>query len=171
MARYRILPERSKVWIEARSSLHPINSSTDGLEGYVELEMGEDGRVDLATPPSAKLSLAVERLRSGNRLEDRELQKRIDARRYPTIDGVLSHIYPAGIDGSYRVKGEVTFRGVTRSHEDHMTIEAVDQRTIRLSGGSRFDVREFGMDPPKILMLKVEPEVDVKVEILAEKEG
>ena len=29
-----------------------------------------------------------------------------------------------------------------------------------------FDIREFGMEPPRILMLKVEPEVTVRVEIL-----
>jgi hypothetical protein len=39
-----------------------------------------------------------------------------------------------------------------------------------MAGSSRFDIREFGMEPPKMLMLRVEPEVDVRVEILAEKE-
>ena len=43
--------------------------------------------------------------------------------------------------------------------------------TLRLTGESIFDIRDFGMDPPRILMLKVEPEVGVRVEILAEREG
>ena len=50
MARYRIVPERSHVWFDGRSSLHPIHSGTDGLEGYVELEFGPDGVVDLSSP-------------------------------------------------------------------------------------------------------------------------
>ena len=39
MARYIISPDRSRVWIEARSNVHPIHSSTNGLEGYVELTL------------------------------------------------------------------------------------------------------------------------------------
>lgn len=62
MARYKIVPERSRVWIDARSNLHPIHSTTEGLEGFVDLELGSDGGVDLSTKPTGKLSLPVSRL-------------------------------------------------------------------------------------------------------------
>ena len=61
----------------------------------------------------------------------------------------------------------MTFRGVALQHEDRMDITAVDDRTIRLAGASSFDIRDFGMQPPKVLLLKVEPEVQVRVEIFA----
>jgi polyisoprenoid-binding protein YceI len=170
-SRYRIAPERSHVWIDAKSSVHPIHSSTDGLEGYVELEMTPDGAIDFGTKPAGKLSLAVSRLSTGNRLEDRELQKRVDARRYPTIDGVLDQVERSGADGRYKVAGDITFRGVSRHYADQMTIEAVDGETIKLAGTSRIDVRDFGLQPPRMLMLRVEPEVDVRVEILAVKQA
>ena len=38
------------------------------------------------------------------------------------------------------------------------------------AGESTFDIRDFGMEPPRILMLKVQPEVGVRVEIVAERE-
>jgi hypothetical protein len=41
---------------------------------------------------------------------------------------------------------------------------------LRLEGRSTFDIRDFGMDPPRILMLRVHPEVAVRVEIVAERE-
>jgi len=56
---------------------------------------------------------------------------------------------------------------VLRHYEDLMTMEMIDERTISLTGSSRFDIRDFGMQPPKVLVLKVEPEVDVKVAIVA----
>jgi polyisoprenoid-binding protein YceI len=168
--RYSIVPERSTVRIDARSNVHPIHSETSGLEGFVELDLEPTGSVDLANAPVGRLSLDVERLKSGNRLEDREMQKRVDAKRYPRIEGVLDAMVGNGNDGSYRVSGDVTFRGVSRRHEDLMEVAAVDERTIRLSGSSTFDIREFGMEPPKVLMLKVEPEVDVTVEIFAVKD-
>lgn len=169
VSRYKISPTRSRVWIDAKSSLHPIHSSTDGLEGFVELDGDGSERLEVS---SGKVSLPVDRLSSGSRLEDRELQKRVDARRFPTIDGVVTEMTPLdGKDGHYRVTGDIAFRGVTRPHQDDMTVTTVDDRTIRLEGSSTFDVREFGMEPPRILMLRVEPEVAVRVEILAEKEA
>ena len=48
--RYRITPERSYVWIDARSNVHPIHSTTDGLEGFVDLTFSPDGSVDFRAP-------------------------------------------------------------------------------------------------------------------------
>ena len=163
--RFRIEPKRSRVWIDARSSLHPITSTTDGLEGHIDLEIS-DGLIDVDAGPAGRLSLPVARLSSGNKLQDRELHKRIDARHHPSIDGVLTGIDTAP-DGRYLVSGELTFRGIARPVQDEMTIEVVDDRTLHLAGRSRFDIRDFGMEPPRILMLKVEPLVDVRVDIVA----
>jgi polyisoprenoid-binding protein YceI len=167
MARYEIDPTRSKVFINAKSSVHPIHSETDGLEGWLDLEAQAGGRLDLTVTPQARLSLPVTRLKSGNPLEDRELQRRIDAKRFRTIDGSLTAITESGEGGRYRVRGDVTFRGVTRSYEDEMTLTQTDDRTIYLAGESTFDIRDFGMEPPRILMLRVHPEVGVRVEIVA----
>jgi hypothetical protein len=52
-----------------------------------------------------------------------------------------------------------------------MRISRVDERTVQLEGRSRFDIRDFGMEPPKVLMAKVEPEVDIRVEIFALKDS
>ena len=156
--RFVIVPDRSRVTIDARSSVHPIHTNTDGLQGFVEL----------GPSPRGELSLPVERLRSGNPLEDRELRRRIDAKRYPTIDGRLTEMHESGEPGRYRVRGDITFRGVTRACEDDMMVEHVDEQTVQLAGSSTFDIREFGMDPPRILMLRVEPEVRVSVLIVAE---
>ncbi len=167
--RFRIVPERSAVHIEASSSLHPIHTRTEGLEGFIELDL-HDGTVDARADAKAELSLPVDRMSSGNRLDDRELQRRIDARRYPTIDGRMTDIRSTGVDGRYRVTGDLTFRGITRSCEDDIVITAVDDRTVGLAGESTFDIRDFGMEPPRILMLRVHPDVKVRIELIAEQE-
>jgi polyisoprenoid-binding protein YceI len=165
--RYHIIPQASQVWIEARSVLHPINTCTDGIEGHLDVVVA-DGRLDLDTAPSGSLSFDVERLSSGNRFEDREMHRRIDARRYPTIDGVLAGMEQLGTDGTYQVSGTITFHGVTRAYKDEMHVQVVDDHTIRLDGRSSFDIRDFGMDPPRILFVRVEPQVEVRVEIVAQ---
>ena len=171
MARYLIDPGRSRVWIDARSSLHAIRSTSDGLEGFVELALAADGSVDLDRSPAGRISLPVSRLSTGNRMEDRELAKRIDATRYPTLEGVLEQMAPSEGDHAYRVAGQITFRGVTRAHEGSMTVVAEPHGLLRLTGSSRFDVRTFGLEPPRVLMMKVDPEVDVRVEIVADQAG
>jgi hypothetical protein len=167
VTRYVIAPDRSRVWIDARSNVHPIHSETDGLEGFIELGMHPEGGIDLAVRPTGMLSLAVSRLSSGNRMEDREMQKRIDARRYPTIQGTLDTVVPDGAVGSYRVSGDISFRGMSHRHEDLMQIRGIETDTLQLDGSSSFNITDFGMEPPRMLMLKVEPDVNVRIEVIA----
>jgi hypothetical protein len=112
----------------------------------------------------------VGKLRSSNPLEDRELKRRIDANKYPTIDGDLNAMSPTDEAGTYLVRGEVTFLGTPRTYEEPMRIVPDGDGTLELTGESTFDVREFGLEPPKLLMLRVEPEVRVKVSIVAQLE-
>jgi polyisoprenoid-binding protein YceI len=169
VARYRIDPARSRVTIDAQSSLHPIHSETDGVEGWLELAL-EGERLDPAVAPRAHLELPVDRLRSGNPMENRELKRRIDARRFPTITGDLVTMEAIGGGGRYLKRGDVTFRGVTRTLEDEMTVVVDGGDTLRMQGSSVFDIRDFGMEAPRILFLKVAPDVTVGVDIVARKE-
>lgn len=169
MDRFVIDPERSQVWIEARSTLHPIHSHTVGLEGFVEIGVAADGRLDVRTAAKARLSLPVDRLRSGNPLEERELKRRILANRFPTIDGELIELAGTKVADRYLVTGNITFRGATQAYTHEMDITRLDEATLRLAGEAVFDVRDFGMSPPKILMLRVEPDVTVRVDIIAAK--
>ncbi|MGH9064412.1 MAG: YceI family protein [Acidimicrobiales bacterium] len=168
MARFAISPERSSVWIDARSSLHPVHSESKGLEGFFEAEVQGGGHLDLTVAPRAHLEMPVRLLSSGNALYDREMQRRIEARRFPAITGELSEMKDSGGDGRYAVRGDVTFKGVTRSFEDDMTLSTPDEATLCLEGEHVFDIRDFGMEPPKIMMLKVYPDVSVRVRIVAE---
>jgi polyisoprenoid-binding protein YceI len=163
------MPSQSRVWIEARSNVHPIHTEAEGLEGWLDLDITDD-KVNVDQALLGHLEFPVGNLRSGNSLEDRELHRRIDARRYPTIAGDLKGMKETDEPSRYVVGGDLTFRGVTRPYEDEMTVEAVDDR-VTMGGSSEFDIRDFGMEPPRIFILKVQPEVTVRVEIVAEKEG
>jgi polyisoprenoid-binding protein YceI len=170
VARYRILSARSRVWIDARSNVHPIHTEAEGLDGWLDLDIS-DGKINVDQTLLGHLEFPVENLKSGNALEDRELRRRIDSRRFPAIAGDLKGMKVTNDPAGYTVSGDLSFRGVTRTYEDTMTLGVVDDRTLTLGGQSTFDIRDFGMEPPRILMLKVQPEVTVRVEIVAEKES
>jgi polyisoprenoid-binding protein YceI len=102
------------------------------------------------------------------RLEDAEMMRRIDARRFPTIRGQTTEVKEN--NGRYRIRGDLTFHGVTRPVEGEVTISAPDERSLVIEGEQTFDIRDFGVDPPKILMLKVHPDVRVRVKVVAQQE-
>jgi polyisoprenoid-binding protein YceI len=168
--RFRIDPDRSHVWTESRSSVHPIHGEANGLQGEVDVQL-KDGRLDLSVAPHIRLELDVERLRSGNALYDGEMLRRIGARRFPRIVGEVKEM--RDLDGSdrYHVVGELSFHGVTRPEEGEVTVEVDEGRTVVIDGERTFDVRDFDIEPPKILMLRVHPDVAVRVHVVAEAEG
>ena len=168
MATFRIDPDQSRVWIEARSSLHPIHGEAAGLSGIVEADVA-DGHVAFNGSPKISVELPVEALKSGKALEDKEMLRRVDARRFPTIRGEVRELKEMS-DGQYRVRGDLTFHGITRPVEGELSIKA-DNSSIVLEGEQTFDIRDFGVDPPKILMLKVHPDVKVRVRAIAEQES
>lgn len=170
LTRYTLDSVRSCVWVSGRSSLHPINTETRGITGWFEAASRTDGSLDLDLAVSGEIELAVERLTSGNQLYDRELRRRIDARRYPTIAGRLTGIALEGAHPNYTVTGEVSFHGKTRTFVHGMRIEVRDDG-ITLSGEDVFDIREFGMKPPSMLMVRVYPEISVRVELHGDRDA
>ncbi len=167
MTKYTILPSASRVSIEARSSLHPIHSETEGLEGWFEADVLGGDRLNPATRPSGHLELPVDNLSSGNPLYDREMRRRVEARRHPTVGGDLTEMKPTEEHGRYQVSGEVTFKGTTNAYTDEMRVSFPENDVVHLEGSHVFDIRDFGMQPPKILSLRVYPDVRVTVAIVA----
>jgi polyisoprenoid-binding protein YceI len=166
MPRFRIVPERSRVWLEATSSVHPIHGEASGLSGSIDVQFDGTG-LDLSSSPDIRVELPVEQLKSGNRLEDAEMMRRVDARRYPTIRGVVKDMKSQGVDGRYAVTGDLSFHGVTQTVEGEVTISRADDGTLVIEGEQQFDIRDFKVSPPKILMLKVHPEVKVRIRVEA----
>jgi hypothetical protein len=42
---------------------------------------------------------------------------------------------------------------------------------LQLGGQAVFDIRDFGMDPPRVLVFKVDPLVTVRIDVVATREG
>jgi polyisoprenoid-binding protein YceI len=166
VTRYRIVAERSRLLVDGRSSVHPLHLTGTGVEGRLDLEPTEDG-VDLTAPVDARLSMAVARLRSGNAFEERELRRRIDARRFPSIDATLTALRTGGAPGRYRASGDLTFHGVTRTQEGEVLVERLDDTSVRAEGRTTVDVRSYGIVPPRLFGLRVEALVEVRLELLA----
>lgn len=168
MARYRVIPDRSHLWAEARSSLHPVKVETSGLSGTIEAEV-EAGAARLGAP--FKVEIDAELLRSGNRLIDGELQRRLETRKFPRVVGAVREAEARGDAARWILRGDLSLHGVTRAADAEVTVRVVDDKTIEIEGEKVIDMREYGLNPPKLLMLRVYPEVKVRAKLVAEREG
>lgn len=163
MPRFEFDADESRVWIDGSSSVHPIRATASGVNGWVEIETIRSG---VAARPRMRgeVRIAVDRLESGNPLVDRETRRRIDARRHPEITGTV--VSAERIDpGRLRVSGNICFRGEEQLVSDEVTAR-LDGDDLIIDGEARLDVRDWGLQPPRVALLRVHPEIDVRIHLV-----
>ena len=165
--RFDVIAGHSAVLIEARSTVGPITFGTTSVDGSVEVNM-HDGSIDLGgAGPTARLQIDLNTLSSGNALYDAELLQRIDARRYPKTSVELSAMERIGRSGRFRVEGDLTFHGVTRRTSGSVGAEIDQHGLLRVVGEHVFDIRDFDVVAPNVLMLRIYPDVRIELQLEA----
>ena len=155
--------------IDVRSTVGPLSFGTLGVSGTVHAAV-VGGALRTDEPPSGRITIDVSCLNSGNQLYDAELLRRIDARRFPTATVDLRECAPTGPGTRYRLAGELTFHGVTRMAEGTVSIDALSDRHLVIAGEQVFDIRDFALSSPTVLMLRIFPDVRVSLHAEAELE-
>jgi polyisoprenoid-binding protein YceI len=165
VAQYQVDPFASAVAVAANSTIHAVHIQAHGVTGTLEGELDREGRVRLDRPHHARLSIAVDELRSGNVLQDMEMDRRMDAARFPTIDCEVDALVANA--GGYRASARLTVRGRTRPVQAEVILAAVAPGHVVVEAEHVFDMRDFGVSPPRLLVLRVDPQVRVRVRIEA----
>lgn len=166
MTAYRIEPDQSEVYVEARSNVHPIEIRTQGVTGIIEVDT-EPGRLKLSPAPRASIEIGADDLRSGIELYDKEIHRMIEVRKYRTIKCELLEVNEVSA-GHFQLKGTIQIHGVTRELDGDVTVQVNDDAvTLEIEGSKTIDMRDYDLDPPKILMLEVRPDVSIKAKLRA----
>lgn len=167
---FRVVADRSALIIEARSSVGPISFGTTAVEGHLEAEM--DGTTgELVGSPAARLTVRLDTLRSGNKVYDAELLHRVDARRHPTTSVALRNAVRIGLSDRFEVTGELAFHGITRVISGTVAVSTPSTGTLVVTGEHVFDMRDFDIVAPTVLMLRIYPDVRVRLQLEAEREA
>ena len=162
ITRYRLSPEQSTVTIVGETSLHPITVNVTP-DGWLEASL-EDGNFVPASHLRGEVEIAVIEFRSGNPLVDRETRRRLNSKRYPTIRGELTEV--VDLSGpTATVKGTITFLGRDVELEGDISLIDDGASTCHLAGSGQMDVQWWGLEPPTLLVLKMEPIVTVSVDL------
>jgi polyisoprenoid-binding protein YceI len=163
MARYELQPDVSLVHVYARSTLRPFTGAAP-ISGHLEVSL-RDGKLDLDQPCGGELRLRVDDLRGDVPHLDRELRNRMDSTRYPTVTARLTAVHP-GPAGGYRMSGELTLHGRTKVVSGDASV-AVKPEGLTLRGVLHLDMRDFGLVPPRLLVLRVHPQIEVRLGVTA----
>ena len=164
MPRFTLLVDESQVWIDGSSSVHPIRATATGLSGWVELDVTVDGVAE-GSNLAGEVRIEVDRLRSGNPLVDRETRRRIDAKHHPEIVGTVTAAARVAPD-RMQVTGTIAFRGEVQTISGEITV-GLDGDRLTIEGSTTVDVRAWGLEPPRVALLRVHPEVDIKIHVVA----
>lgn len=171
MSTFRLVPGRSSARFEARSSLHGIYARSDHLSGFLRAFLRADGSLDSESGVEGHIEIPVDSLVSGNSLYDRELRRRMDTARYPAITGDIHLVRSSpSSPNRFQVEGNITVKGETREASGEIEITRDESGALCLSGSQRFDIRDFNIEPPRLTMLRVLPEIVVAVELYYEEE-
>ncbi len=160
--RYRLSPDQSTVTIVGETSLHPITVNVTP-DGWLEASI-VDGSFVPETSLRGEVEIAVIEFRSGNPLVDRETRRRLNAKRYPTIRGELTDVV-AVAGPTATIKGTITFLGKDVELEGDISLIDDGASTCHLAGSAQMDVGWWGLEPPTLLVLKMEPVVTVSIDL------
>jgi polyisoprenoid-binding protein YceI len=165
VSRYRAVPEESKFWAELNSNAHPVEVKAAGIYGFIEASFNGDGQLEATGAHRAQLAFWVDDLNSGNELRDIEMLRRMNVRGHPSIEWTVKKVAVLN-GGRCRASGEVTVHGRTRSFEEDFKMSAAPGLLV-VEGEHVFDMRDFGIDPPKFFWLWIEPRIKVGVRVVA----
>lgn len=164
--RYTIDSERSSIVIVASSSVHPIRAEAPRMSGWFTAgSVGAAGQ-DARDVVEGEVVVDASALRTDNPLVERELKRRIDVGKYPSITATTTGCVAS--DGQrVSVTGEITFLGRTVAVAGILDISTGGpDNEAHLVGQQTLDVRSWGLQPPKFLLFKVSPEVEVAVDLV-----
>jgi polyisoprenoid-binding protein YceI len=164
VSRFVVAAESSQLRAAARSTVHPISYQAP-LTGAIDAAI-RDGGFDVTTAITASLDVDLNALRGTDPLADAEMRRRLDVQRYPVAKATVTDVTSRGGD-LYRLRGELSLHGKMRALEGDATVTLVGDR-LHATGSLTIDIREFEIKPPSLLLVRVHPEVEITIDLVAD---
>ncbi len=156
--RYVINSAAASVVFAANSSVHPIRS-TAAVSGWFEADIDDD-QFRPGSLLSGHLEIPLDGVSSGNPIIDREMRRRAGSGAHPVIEGdIETTLSSEGTEAT--ITGTISLSGTAELVEGEVSVLPGP----RIVGSGEFDIRWWGIEPPRILMLRVDPIVMVEIDL------
>lgn len=165
MPRYLVDSAASRLRVQARSKIHDTSTTFSRIGGEVQA----DPAALTGAATAARFTVAMAEFDAGDWLKNRKLKGDLQLDRWPEASFELRELRDVvEADGGFTATavGLLRYRG----RELEIAIAGrgrIDAQRIEATGRFDLDIRQIGMEPPKILMFKVDPEVTVDIELIA----
>lgn len=163
-----VVGAESSLTFSAMSTMHQAHGKATDLTGYIAAAWNGADALVLDPAPQMHVGCTVDFLRTGNEMQDREMAKLIDSKRFPKIAGDLRALRPGAAHRRFIAVGDITLAGLARRYEGELRVQR-DRARVALEGELEVDVRDFGLKPINLLVLSVAPVVKVRLRLVAEK--
>jgi polyisoprenoid-binding protein YceI len=152
---------------EAGSSFHVVTGRAEDFSGYIEVAWDAQGRIAADPAAAMHMEVAVAKLRSGSPTKDQEVWRLIDVGRFPRIIAELRSIEPLYGASIYQATGSVTLAGRSRSYTGQMLVVTEDFSEISVRGDLQIDIRDYGLELPRMVFVRIEPVIAVHLSLVA----
>ncbi len=156
-------PARSRIWIEGRSTLKRFTCTTTRVEGYGVVKAG--GAVQ------GQLVVAVQAFDCGKQSMNRDLQKALQADRFPEIRfeprKVVVLETPTGDAARLDITGTLTIAGAARTVRFVASGQLLAAGRARLTGLLPLKLTDFDVKPPTALfgLIRVYDQITVHFDL------
>ncbi len=156
---------QSVVRFDAKAFLHSFAGTTHDVMGTIRMR-------DLEGPNDAEACVRIDAasLTTGNAIRDRTMRtSHLETTKYPTIEFRLLAVEDVRRDArgwDFAARGSLALHGVTRQIVLPMRAQE-EGESVRLTGTLPLKMSDYGIPPPRFLLLTVEDEVVVSFDILA----
>lgn len=163
--RFEVVSSSSRAGFDAESTLHDFTGETSDVSGWVEARLA-----DPAAGGRGRVVVRAAMLRTGIDRRDAEMRERLDVERHPELrfewtGFELEHLERATATLRGHALGTLTIRGVGRPVRVPVQVEADPEGQLRLTAAFALKMSDFGVDPPRLLFVRVKDEVTVRVSL------
>lgn len=161
---------RSTVVVHGRATGHRFHSKFSGLGGGLEIPLESPNEA------TGSISLPMSKVDAGDFLRTAQIKRFLEPAKFPNATFALHALslgsaeeFAAALNGEREVGVEVT--GTLSYRSRQVDLKAQARGTLSNDGRLRaickfkLDLRTLHIEPPSFLFLKVNPEVDIEVEI------
>ncbi len=164
----KLTPENTSIEYLVETTFHDVHGHSKNFSGQISLteQAGENSM-------TGQIEIPVSSLDSDNASRDETMREKMAAERYPNISFKLtgtknlcrlSELSTTTPSCSFEGHGELTIRDVTKEIALNCEAELLENQ-IKVTGKTKLNWSEFGVEDPSFLIAQVEEEMSVMFKI------
>ena len=164
-----VMAQKKRLSAEAKSSeirysmVHPMHSWEAISKSFQCVLVWDETKQQIE---AVAVAVPVKSFDSQNSNRDSHALEVLEALKYPNV--TFSSNQVTGQDQNWKVKGKLTFHGVTREIEFPITVKQ-QATSVEVAGGFTVMMQDYQIESPTLLGIKTKEDIRFQLKVLAKK--